>query len=1203
MKRIAIATLAVSLLGPAGNALAVTAIWVGLGTTNLWSDPLNWSPAGLPPEASDLLFGQQRPFASSVLDVTRSFATLTFAADAGAFDLHVRGSAGVVLELAAAGLRNLTAGSGPSRQALIADAGVTGGLLRFSGSAGVNLGLGQDARAVELTAAGAALAGQSGGHLAFLGQSSIGTDTFDVLRVQGSFAGGAAGAELGFRGEALAGRYSTVVVSGGAAAGASGGSASFSEDSRAAGTITVLAGVSDGLGGRVEFLGGAVLATTAALSHEGARSIAAGSEAATSLRGDAVMVGSAVNGAATLNGARGGRLEFFDRARHDTTGIDPSLGIFSIVNAGASVPGAGSGQLVFHDDSAVVGSRLFILNATSEGSTVGTAGGGTVFMDRSRAGAVSIDNAGTGGAGAFGGSTRFVDRSSAEVSTLVMRGGSAADAAGGNLYFGDDATAGSAQIRNEGGSTAGALGGSTRFTGRSTANAADIVNRGGGDIDALGGVLYFDGTASAGNARIDNNNGIINGERGATTTFAGQSGAGTATLINRSTLSSLGGGNGVTVFEGSSSAQDARIENQSGVSSLGAYTQFRQSATAGSAHITNAGSRAPGSLGGTTYFLDQAHAGNATLLMFGGAVNGASGGASEFFGTSAADATLDVRGATVAGAEGGRVRFFNGASAGHASFVVEGSQVDHIGGPEGAIVQLAFDASAGDARFAIGGNHYAFGTVGKVQINDAATAANATFLTLAGFDAGGRLSFQGSGPNVASAGNASITNGSRGAGSPGNGDDFGGATLFGASSSADHARIVNEAGATAFGASTAFRSNSTAADASIVNAGGRAADTGGITFFLDAASAGRAVIVNQPGAPNASGLTTFDNNATAASARITAAGAAVPGDIGGVVRFSSLSTAAQATLVAEGGSNGGAGGRIEFSQQANGASARVVLNAGSDAQAGGTLDLSRVDQWLTVGSVEGGGRVQLGARSLFVYGSALTVTTFSGVIEGSTPPVFPSLAVLGGTLTLSGANLYTGRTQVGDGLNPGSGKLVVANSMGSATGSGPVSVERGGTLAGSGFIAGPVTLHDGGAIVPGDPVTLTLNDSLVWNGGGVIRLVIGADDAGSDHLVVHRLIRGTAGSFEFQFIDDGAKPGVSYSLLQFDEVEGFSADDFSFSGLTGSLTLSNGTLGFSAAVPEPSIMLLLSVGVLCVGVRRRAWSDVHAKHNDAVANR
>ena len=231
-----------------------------------------------------------------------------------------------------------------------------------------------------------------------------------------------------------------------------------------------------------------------------------------------------------------------------------------------------------------------------------------------------------------------------------------------------------------------------------------------------------------------------------------------------------------------------------------------------------------------------------------------------------------------------------------------------------------------------------------------------------------------------------------------------------------------------------------------------------------------------------------------------------------------------------------------------------------------------------------------GAESLIVVGNDGRATTFSRVIGGSAPAVFPSLAVQGGTLTLTGANTYTGCTQVGDGVNADSGKLVAANTSGSATGSGEVRIERGGTLGGSGFIAGPVTLRAGGILATGDPVTLALQSSLTWDGGGLIRLVLGADDAGSDHIIVQNLVRGASGPFDFELIDTGIVGGASYTLLQFNSLVGFVASDFTFSGAgaAGNFSMVDGAIGFTAAVPEPSSAALLVIGLLSI-----AWGVKH----------
>jgi autotransporter-associated beta strand protein len=88
----------------------------------------------------------------------------------------------------------------------------------------------------------------------------------------------------------------------------------------------------------------------------------------------------------------------------------------------------------------------------------------------------------------------------------------------------------------------------------------------------------------------------------------------------------------------------------------------------------------------------------------------------------------------------------------------------------------------------------------------------------------------------------------------------------------------------------------------------------------------------------------------------------------------------------------------------------------------------------------------------------------------------------GGTLTLSGAETYTGGTTVS------AGTLLVANTSGSATGTNSVSVNSGAMLAGStspgqGFINGAVTVNSGGAISGNNGATLTLSGGLTLASG------------------------------------------------------------------------------------------------------------------------
>ena len=1144
---------------------AVPVTWNGAGAAPFWSVAANWNLGRPPADGDAVVFAGLPAGASNTVDLSVRLDSLSFAATAGAFQVHVAGDGGRTLSFIGLGIQNLTGSGGPIRQSLYADAGSTGGSIVFAGASGINLGTGTDFRPVDLLALGGSASGQLGGRIVFQDQASTGLSTFNSLRAVGASAAGAGAGELIFRDDAISAKFTTLTMVGGTGVGAAGGQASFADGVQVDGIVNLLSGSAGGSGGRAVFTGSAVAGLTSTINNQGGAN-GAGSEGATEFRDAARLLGTVLNQASSVAGASGGRVEFRDQARFDSTGYDGSLGSLQIINSGGSFTGAGGGSVVFRDDSFARGSFLVIVNggADAESTDTGTLGGTTRFTDRSQAGELTIYNQ-PGRGGLSAGQTSFENTSSAANAHIVMLGGASALSSGGQLSFLDGASAGRALIENNGGSAAGAVGGSTQFLNAATAADATIINAPGQAVGAFGGV----------------------------TTFAGNAGAGRVFINNDTSPGVGGGGAGRTYFRGASSAQQAQIDNQGGLSFPTSLTAFYDNATADNARITNFGGKAAGVYGGFTQFFDRASAGAASIVTTGGGVDRSLGGVVQFFGDSTAgSATVDLRSAGVAGAGGAAAFFSERSSAGSATFIVQGSQVNTIGGPEAASVSFDNQTSASSASFTVGGNLFALGTPGRVSFNAGSTAANASFVTQTGFDRGGRLVFEGNASVPATAGNAQITNGSRATGSPGSGG-FGGSTTFLARSSADRASIVNQAGVTAFGAQTVFRADSSAGDANIVNAGGRAGDRGGITFFVDSADAGRATLLSRAGALNATGITSFGNTSSAAQATITAAGASVGGEVGGRVLFIDSSTAAQATLVADGGSNGGAGGRIEFQQQATAGRSRVVLNAGSSAATGGKLDISGVSVWLPVGSIEGGGNINLGAKSLIVVGNG-RATTFSGVIGGDAPAVFPSLTVQGGTLTLTGANLYAGRTSIGDGVNADSGKLVAANTSGSATGSGAVLVERGGTLGGSGFIAGPVTLLPGGTIAPGDPVTLTLRDSLTWDGGGVIRLVLGADTAGSDQLHVGTLIRGADGPFVFDLVDAGITAGTVYEFLSFDEMVGFAASDFQVRGFAGSFAFADGTLGFTAsvappAVPEPSTYALLLLGLVTVlGARRRS---------------
>ena len=1179
------------LMAPGASPSAATLRWTGAGPSAFWSLAANWAPLRAPLDGDDLEFAGASPQLNSVLDLSHSFGTLTFTATAQAYALHVQGT-GARLTFAGLGIVNLAGGTGP-RQQLFADAGTAGGSIVFSGSAGINQGSTGNFRPVNITALGGTLASPVGGQIVLQDQASTGGSSFDALRAEGAFSAGALGGDIVLRDNALATRSSSISVTGGSVFGALGAQARVLGQARVEGAFNVLAGLDGGAGARGSFAGLATATVYAAIVNQGASANVVGAEAATTFSEGAKLVGSASNLAGSVGGASGGRLEFRGSASHDSTGIDPGLGFMQINNGGANVASASGGATVFMDDAFVRGTRLVINNqAQGEGPDPGSAGGTTEFRNRARAGQATVVNEGAavGGNGTRGGSTLFTDQASADNADISSRSGSTLNAPGGLLRFTGGSTAGGATLRNQGGSVAGAFSGMTEFSGSATAGSATVINAAGEVAQTLGGA----------------------------TRFAGNAGAGTAYISNSATLFSGGGNGGQVRFQDDASAQQARIDNLGGLTTTDhASASFNDRATAGSALIINFGGRAAGAFGGLTAFGQNTSAGAANILAAGGGVNTALGGFVLFSETAtAANATIDLRAATVGGAMGGRAQFQFASSAGSAHISVQGSGVDNVLGPEGASVAFLGTATAADASFVVGGNPFAGGGTGVVSFTGASNAGRASFQLLAGQSRGGFLSFNGSdAANVASAADARIVNQS--STTPAAVLNLGGQTSFRVFSTAARASITNAAG-TAPGL-TNFFANSGAGDASIVNNGGGVdgsgvGQSGGTTQFNNTASAERAVIVNQPGAHGASGFdaaggTRFVNQSSAGNARITAQGATAAGDLGGLIAFGDNANPAQSTLIAEGGSGGGAGGRIQFSGATNSSAARVVLNAGSGPGSGGTLDISSIGAGVAIGSLEGGGTAALGSKTLAVGFSGAS-TSFSGLLRdggvgggvggGVDGGSGGGLSVLGGTLTLTSANTYSGVTRIGTGVAANSGKLVVANANGSATGSGPVVVQSGGTLAGSGFIAGPVTLLAGGTVAPGDPVTLTMQDSLTWNGGGLIRLVLGADSAGSDHLNVHTLVRGTDGPFVIELVDLGVVVGATYDLITFNSMVGFAPGDIQFDGLAGSFAFNNGALAFTAmAVPESSTALLFSAGLLAA----LAALTLHRRKGDGAAKK
>lgn len=292
-----------------------------------------------------------------------------------------------------------------------------------------------------------------------------------------------------------------------------------------------------------------------------------------------------------------------------------------------------------------------------------------------------------------------------------------------------------------------------------------------------------------------------------------------------------------------------------------------------------------------------------------------------------------------------------------------------------------------------------------------------------------------------------------------------------------------------------------------------------------------------------------------------------------------LSTAATGDGFAFGGTNTlitGRGGMTNYDNS------RQVFNA--------NLSLGDSQYW-------DGGSGGVTLNTLNTNGKLLEITgtglnRITGTVSGS-----GALAVSGGTLELTGANTYTGKTWVHQGT------LLANNLSGSATGTGNLEIAAGATLAGAGSISSSTVIS--GTLAPGNSIgTLNIANDVTWNAGNAWIFELGTfaaslEDArlglsSQDLLLItgtgSDFLKGSGSGWTFDFAATGENGW--YRLVDWDGSTDFLASDFAALNLASGKSVdflidSDSSALYLNVIPESSSTLLLAVSLAFLLRRRR----------------
>ncbi|AHF90136.1 autotransporter [Opitutaceae bacterium TAV5] len=377
-----------------------------------------------------------------------------------------------------------------------------------------------------------------------------------------------------------------------------------------------------------------------------------------------------------------------------------------------------------------------------------------------------------------------------------------------------------------------------------------------------------------------------------------------------------------------------------------------------------------------------------------------------------------------------------------------------------------------------------------------------------------------------------------------------------------------------------------------VTAGGRvlAIGSGGSTFNTNGNDVTLSGDITGTGAFAKSGagtLTLSGNN--------TWAGATTTLNAGTLVLASAAALPSTGTLVLNGGTLTSTTARTLGNTVT--LSANSTLGGAADLTFNGNLTNSGGNRTLTINNA---GLTTFGTINLSENNTGRTLTLagtgdilVTGAIrnrDGANTTASNLVKSGAGTLTLSGANTWTGSTSVN------AGTLLVNGSLASTA----VTVADGATLGGSGSIGGLTTIRSGAHLAPGNsPGTLTFTAGLALQSGAILDFELG-DDRDLIRISGGILSGPGSGTITLNLADAGGLIAGTWTLFDF---SGATLADFDVSGFVfGStpagydyaLALSGSALRLTVtAIPEPAaVAALLATATLALAVVRRRKSHL-----------